>query len=93
MEYTISSDLLKTFFHDVNGPITTTRGIGKELSESVQFLADEIASLESDIAPARLQKLMMLIDEDINPCVQHIEASIARLQGRVAVFAERFPDE
>lgn len=92
-EYTISSEALKTFFHDVNGPITTTRGIGAELSESVRMLSDEIDNLESQIQPESLKKLKMLINEDINPCLQHIETSVARLQGRVSVFAKRFPDE
>lgn len=91
-EYRISSDVLKTFFHDVNGPIVTTLGIGTELRESVQSLAVEIAGLESEIEPARLNNLHRMIEEDIMPCVRHIETSINRLQGSVSAFAVQFPE-
>lgn len=83
----LSNKQVKALLHDISGPIATSRGIQSELEESVKILAEEIIALDAQIPHAVSMRLRSLLSEDIEPCLEHLGASMATLNGRVKDFA------
>ena len=73
--------------HDLRGPIATSSGIQRELVDSMKELTDEISSLNADLPKAQSRKILELIETDIEPCLEHLGASLSTLNGRVKSFA------
>ena len=81
----LTDEQVHKLLHDLRGPTISARGFTQELARALGCLKATLGAETLELPADTCEGLQRLFHDDLDPCLEHLNASLTRLQERLDV--------